>query len=223
MDYRELEKSELFKGLNNSDICRVCGCLGTCTKTYKKGAVITRKGEVSQQFGVVLSGVAHSVGLNAHGEPYTVRFYSEGEYINAASAISGRASAFTVKASGRLTVLHVPVKKIVRQCPKVCAAHAKVANNLMKCIAGDALFFQERADCLSKPTIRGKVTAFFDTSVISDYNNGLVKEKEFTIPFNREELAEYLGVERSALSRELSKMKKDGLIDFDRNVFKKFW
>jgi CRP-like cAMP-binding protein len=206
MNYQQLKHIPLFQGLGSSEISKVYDCFGGEIRHYEIGKVVINAGETLKKFGVVLGGQAQVCGINS----CVVTAIYEGGYIGA--LLSGKSSPVTVKAADSLTVLFLPFNKLTGQCLKNCKYHTKVLNNFIDEISSKAISLYKRIDCLVKPTIREKVMAYF--------NQFEHFEQSFDIPFNREEMAKHLNVERSALSRELSKMKNDGLINFRKNTFK---
>ena len=210
MNYSKYSDLELFRGLDNTEIKQVCDCFGITVGEYDKGEGVVYQGERLSHFMVVLEGTANSYKTDIHGKWFTVSVINRGGYIGAFLAgDSSRTSPVAVTAQSKLTVLFVPFDKVVQQCERNCKAHTKVTANFIAGISAKAMLLFERIDCLIKPTIREKVMAY-----LSQFGCSQVQ-----VPFDREGLAEYLNVERSALSRELSKMKKDELIDYNKNNF----
>jgi len=207
MDYSNLD---LFQGLTETEIKQVCDCFGVTVSRYDKGEGVVYEGERLSHFMVVLEGIAHSYKTDIHGKQFTVSIIGQGGYIGAFLAGDpSRSSPVAVIAQSELTVLFIPFDKIIRQCERSCKAHAKVTANFIAGISAKAMLLFERIGCLIKPTIREKVMAY-----LAQFGC-----EQIELPFDREGLAEYLNVERSALSRELSKMKKDSLIDYHKNHF----
>jgi CRP-like cAMP-binding protein len=120
-------------------------------------------------------------------------------------------SPVTVIAAEKTEILFMNYRKIITTCRASCSFHAKLIENMLNLIATKNLVLNQKIDILSKRKIRDKLMYFFDL------RRGAAKK--FTIPFDREELAQYIGADRSALSNELSKMKKEGIIKFDKNTF----
>ena len=213
-----MQSLELFQGLNDSQIRQLCDCFGAHIADYNEGEIIVGEGEKLKRFAVVLKGQACSFKTDISGKVFTVSVIKEGGYIGAfLVGDKNKYSPVTVTARDNLTVLFVPFNSLVRQCEKSCLAHSMVLSNFITGISAKAMLLFERIDCLIKPTIREKVMAYLIQC--RDCGDGGRAQPEITIPFNREQLAEYLNVERSALSRELSKMKRDALIDYNKNIF----
>jgi len=102
--------------------------------------------------------------------------------------------------------------QILHTCPNSCAYHTKLIENMLELIANKNLQLQSRMEIISLKAVRAKVMRYLESFVPKQGRN-------ITIPFNREEMADFLCVERSALSHELSKMKRDGLIEYKKNKF----
>jgi len=212
MDYSQLD---LFHGINSEEIQLICECFGASVHGYSKGEMIVHEGELVKRFGVVLSGRADSFKTDISGRVFTVAIIRGGGYIGAflaGLAESGRQSPVTVTAAEELTVLFIPFDRLVKPCSRNCESHTKVLSNFIAGVCIKGMLLYERIDCLIQPTIREKIMAY-----LGKFDSGT---NAFEIPFDREGLAEYLNTDRSALSRELSKMKRDGLIDYCRNVFR---
>jgi CRP-like cAMP-binding protein len=125
----------------------------------------------------------------------------------------GQISPLTVQATSESTVIFFPIKTLLMRCKKNCPHHEQLLQNYIGIIAEKGLELHERVNCLLEPTVRQKILAYLRK--ISHEQ----KSREIILPINRNIMAEYLNVERSALSRELSRMKNDGLIDYKKNKF----
>jgi CRP-like cAMP-binding protein len=123
-------------------------------------------------------------------------------------------SPVSVQAQDDVSVLLIPFDRVFTRCEKACPWHDKLLRNFINIVAEKGLVLHERIDCLLKSTVREKILAYL-TRISREQNSRTV-----SIPINRNAMAEYLNVERSALSRELSKMKRDGILDYRKNDFK---
>jgi CRP-like cAMP-binding protein len=123
-------------------------------------------------------------------------------------------SAVFVQAQSDVSVLSIPYDGLLTWCKKACPKHIRLIKNYIGIVAGKGLVLHERIDCLLRPTVRDKIMNYL-LRVAREQQN-----RAFTIPMNRNEMAAYLNIERSALSRELSYMKRDGLIAYSRNSFR---
>ena len=212
-----LERSPFFDGIRPSDIKKMIGCLGAAYKEYEKNETVLWEDSVVTQVGIILSGHARSIKVNTSGKLVIVTLLEEGGYIGALLAASRhRKSPVSVQATDRLSVLFFPVERLLTSCHHACPCHARLLSNFLSGVAEKALVLHDRNDCLIKPTIRDKVLTYL-TRVANEKNS-----RAFTIPLDRNAMAEYLNVDRSALSRELAGMKRDGLIDYHKNHFTLF-
>ena len=131
------------------------------------------------------------------------------------SALS-KESPVSVQAQDEASVLMIPYDRVLAPCEKACPKHDRLLRNYISIVAEKGLILHERINCLLKPTVREKILAYL-LRVSHEQ-----KSSSFQIPLNRNAMSEYLNIERSALSRELSSMKRDGLIDYHRNNFRLF-
>jgi CRP-like cAMP-binding protein len=208
-----LEKSPLFRGIAKRDIETVITCLSGARKEYGKDENIVWEGDKVENVGILLSGSARSVKTDANGKLVIVTLIEPGGYIGLLLAAShDRTSPVTVQAMEKLSVLFIPIRNILVRSD--CPHHAKIIANLLDGIAEKALVLHDRNDCLIKSTVRAKVLTFLSRLAIE------ADSRSFAVPMGRDAMAEYLDVDRSALSRELSWMKRDGLIDYEKNRFK---
>lgn len=213
MDYLDaLEKSPLFRGIPYGDIEAILGRLSAVRREYGKGETVLWEGEAVSDIGILLSGSARSVKTDVSGKLVMVTLLEPGSYIGVLLAAShDRKSPVSVQALCGISALFIPVRNILERSD--CPRHPELLANLLDGIAEKALVLHDRNDCLIKPTIRDKVLTFLAREA------NKAGSRSFTASMGRCAMAEYLDVDRSALSRELSRMKRDGLIDFNKNTF----
>jgi CRP-like cAMP-binding protein len=202
MNYKELERLQLFRGLTPTEIRCVCDCFGAQVRTYKKGALIFRRNEPQKHFGVIVGGVPSANG--------------EGEYLGEILGAGGICLATVTSPEDKFAVLLVPFRKLTRSCSNACTAHAKLTANFLAAISAQVTALHERLNCLCQPNTRAKALAFLEAKM---RETSCELCREFDIGVDRTSMAEYLSVQHSALSRELSKMQDDGIITFNRNMF----
>jgi CRP-like cAMP-binding protein len=215
MDYTEaLAESHFFKGITKNDIAKMITCLNAEYREYEKNEMILWEGSVSTTVGIVLSGRARSIKTDISGKLVIVTLLEQGSYISVLLAAShDRKSPVSVQASDHCSALFFPIERILGVCRNACPCHISLLCNILDAVAERALVLHDRNDCLIKPTVREKVLTYL-TRVSAEKES-----RSFTIPLDRNAMAGYLNVDRSALSRELSCMKKDGLIGFHKNSF----
>jgi CRP-like cAMP-binding protein len=212
-----LEQTDLFAGIAPKDLEALLGCMNARIKEYEKNEMVLWEGDQISEIGMVLSGRGRSIKETLSGKTVIVTLLKEGSLIGVLLAASReRRSPVSVQALDHLSVLFIPIMHVLHRCAKVCPRHDRLLRNVLDGIAEKALILHDRNDCLIKPTIREKVLTYLTRTAKEQQSPTL------TIPFDRSAMAEYLNVDRSALSRELSQMRKDGLIDFYKNNFRLF-
>lgn len=213
--YLELLTSiDIFEGINSSDLMSLINCAEGSTCTYPKNTAIILAGDKVEFLGIVLSGEALIMKEKADGMRTIISSLETGDYFAETICFSKSGiSPVSVIASSDVTVLKLNFAKVVSTCTNSCSFHAKLISNLLRIVANKNLVLQQHLDVLSKRNIEGKILTFLEyyKDPDSDY---------ITIPFSREEMADYLCVDRTALSHQLSKMKREGKIDYFKNQFR---
>jgi len=202
----------LFQNIAFSDLEPILSCLSARAATYQKDDVILLSGDPVSFVGLVLSGSVRIIKEDVDGNSTILSklTISEvfGEVFSYAEIFH---SPVTVQAVEETEVLFLDCGKMITSCSNACPFHARLIKNMLKLFAQKNLMLNQKIEVLSKRTTRDKLFCFFDQQ------RGVASK--FTIPFSREEMATYLCIDRSAMSNELSKMRKDGLIRFNRNEF----
>lgn len=209
-----LTKSPLFKGIDTYSIPSMLGCLRAREKSYSKNEYIFHTGSSSAEIGIVLSGAIQVIKEDVWGNNTILTQLTEGMLFGEAFVI-GNAGKISVSVYSiqQSRVLFLDKEKIMTPCSAVCEFHFAVSHNMLKILAQKNIFLTERMDHLCKRTLREKVLSY-----LSDASQK-AGSKEFTIPFDRQGLADYLAADRSALSAVLGKLKKEGILDFNKNEF----
>jgi len=203
----------LFRGIDGPALASMLHCLGARTEHARKGETLLMAGDRPEYIGVVLAGLLHISRGDRDGNRSLLATVPPGEIFAEALCCAGVAeSPVTVTASVESTVLLLPFRRIPRTCPKACAHHAKLIENMLGLLAEKALRLQERMEIVCLKSVRAKALRHLASFVPE-------QGRSVTIPFNREQWADYLCVERSALSHELARMKRDGLIEYKKNHF----
>jgi CRP-like cAMP-binding protein len=213
----DLRQTKLFLGIEPHEIEGLLDCLCTKRVDYAKGDYIIEEGSKVYDFGIILSGHGRAIKWDPSGRLIIITLLKKGSEIGVILAASlDHRSPVTVQAQDDVSVLQIPFERVLTRCEKACPCHDKLLRNYINIVAEKGLVLHERIDCLLRPTVREKILAYL-LRVSHEQQKSI-----FTIPMNRNAMAEYLNVERSALSRELSNMKRDGLIDYHKNSFRLF-
>ena len=209
-----LAGTKLFAGTAPDEIKSMLQCLGARERRFKEGARIHRMGDAIKTVGLVLDGCVRIENVDAWGNVNVLGTMGIGDMFGAAyAAAPDEPLLVDVVAAKDSRVWFVKLSKVLTTCPRSCPRHARISANVTAIIARRNIELSRRIFHVAPKTIRGKVLAY-----LSDEAER-AGSREFDIPFNRQRLADYLGVDRSALSAELSRMQKAGLIETHRNHF----
>ena len=187
----------LFQGFEPGEREKILNCLQGKSRTYEKDELILRAGDVVSALGMVLSG--------------SVLIENDDVWGN--RSVLDKAGLGQIFAENT-QVLFLDIRKVLSLCPRLCSFHHQLIRNLLMISSQKNLTLSRRIFNTSSKTIRGRLLSYLSYEALKHGS------REFSIPFNRQQLADYLGVDRSALSAELGKMQRDGLIQVKR---KDFW
>ena len=202
----------LFEGIEFSDFEKTISCLSPTKKRINKSEIILNAGDKVDYIYIVLSGsvkvVKHDIDgkENVLAELYASEIF--GEVFACGNVLHSPVMVISLEES---EILLLDYKKIITSCPSACPSHTKLIGNMLKLLANKNLMLHQKIEIISKRTTRERLLLYFD--IIRG------TEKKFTIQHNRENLAAYLCVDRSAMSNEFSKMQKEGIIKYNRNKF----
>ena len=209
-----LHAAPLFSGISGEELAAMLSCLAARIDTFPKGARLLRAGDAAEEVGLVLAGSVLIVQEDIWGNRNILLKAPPGQSFAAAYACApGSVLNVSVVAETPVTVMFLNVKRILNVCSSVCAHHSRIIRNLLVELAEKNLRFSEKLIHVGQRTTRAKLMSYFSAEAQR------LGKYEFDIPFSRQQLADYLGVERSGLSLELGKMKKDGLLDFYKSHF----
>lgn len=148
------------------------------------------------------------------GNRHIMTYVSAGEIFGEAYACSNdKTSNVEVVAADKCIVAFLDTYKVMTVCSSSCQFHSNLIHNLIYMLADRCVVMNEKITHLSKRSTKEKVLSYLSARAAKCGSD------EFDIPFNRQQLADYLSVDRSAMSAELSRMKKNGEIDFMKNHF----
>ena len=207
--------SPLFLGIKPDELNAMLSCIGYHIGTFKKGDIIAFEGDNLKHIGIIISGAVDMVKEDLWGnKTMLVRMRKDELFGETFACGSDSLSVVTFLVSEDAKVLFMPFDRVMHSCTMACQFHHRLIENMVKIIADKNQNLMRKVDVVSKRTIREKLLAYL--SIQAQVQN----TRYFEIPLGRVELAEYLCVDRSALTRELAKMKEDGLIDYDKNCFR---
>ncbi|NLT18187.1 MAG: Nitrogen fixation regulation protein FixK [Firmicutes bacterium ADurb.Bin080] len=210
-----LALSPLFEGITEKDILPLLSCLTFKEREFSPGETILAEGERVDSVGLVISGGAHISMNDFWGNRSIVADLGPGDIFGEVYALSGgtNLSGVEVVAYQSSEILFLNFKRMITVCSSACDFHNRLISNLLKIVGEKNLMITEKMRCLTKRSTREKLLSYFSLESKKQGKN------QISIPFNRQELADYLSVDRSAMSAELSRMKEEGIIDYRKNSF----
>ena len=214
-NFEQYTRGALFHGIAPQDCAKVLGCLNGQVRRYSKGEYVVRRGDKVRSLGFVMEGLVTMERTDALGNRSILGNVAAGGVFAEVFAASGAPSEVDVVATVSTTVAHIDFERILNTCPTTCSYHAKLIRNLFAAMGQRNLALTRKIADVTPRTIRGRLISY-----LSDQATRHADERGvFHIPYSRQQLADYLCVDRSALSTELTRMKKDGIIDFEKNDF----
>ena len=184
----------LFSGIAEENLRAMLRCLHAHEKAFKKGEILIMDRDHVQQVGVVLSDPGQLM-----GEMFAVQ-HEPSAYVSFVAAEDTR-------------VLFLRVDNIIHDCPNRCAFHGRLVTNFFDLLGRKGVSLMEKIEVSSRPSLREKILAYLSMQAQKQ------ESRYITLPLNRTEMASYLHANRSAMTRELSEMQAEGLIEFDGNTF----
>lgn len=209
-----LKRCPLFVNIMESELEALLKCLGARFVSYRKEEFIFQAGERPRYVGVVLSGSVHVITEDYWGNRMIMTAIEPG-YLFGEAFSCANVAALPVSAVAHTPaeILLLDYQKIVTTCSSACSFHNMLIQNMMMVLASKNIFLTQKIAHITKKTTRDKVLSFLSEQALR------AGRATFEIAFNRQELADYLAVERSALSGTLSKMQTEGLITYHKNRF----
>lgn len=209
-----MENISLFNKLKEYEIDELLGFLHATTKVFKTGSVVLDKGDKFSNIIVVLVGELSVNTRNIDKTEMLIGKVLSGESFGANYVCAGvKSSSVIVRAEKQTGVLFLPYERMLMMHESVSQWQKQLLRNLFEQVAKENLILQSRMNVLNRKTIREKIL-FYLNSVVDEAGSN-----EIVIPFSREEMAEHLCVDRCALSRELSNLHREGVLDYKKNEF----
>ena len=209
-----LKKSKLFESINESDIENIIDCLEAKEKKYSKGNYIYRLGDSISTLNMVVEGEIHIVKEDYWGNVSILTEIGVGELFGETYAcLKNIPLQVNVVAVKDCTVIEFDINKVLNKVINICEFYSRIIQNLLFVLASKNFMLTNKLEAMSQRSTRNKVMTYLSQQ--SSKND----KKEFDIPFNRQQLADYLAVDRSALSKEISRLRDEGILEFNKNHF----
>ena len=212
--YEELKNTKIFSSATEFECQAMMFCFKTRFKTFPKNSHIIKQGEPMEDLVLILKGGAIVENIDHLGDISILMRLKKGDVYGLELAYAGDATyKDSLIATEKTLVLFMNKHRVINPCANRCKRHDIVVKHIMQMVAENNMQLLEKVTHMSKKTIREKLLSYFYS--LSEK----AKSNYFEIPFNKTELASFLSVDRSAMSTELTKMREDGLIDFDKRQF----
>ena len=212
-----LINNSLFRSIPESDIPILLKHLEAYTGQYKKDTFIKMTGDPADFIGIVLSGEIYICQTDFYGNRSIVASFTAGNLFAEAFACAGIAQLpADILAAADCRILFLSSRTLFQSCDRCSSFHHQLIANLLGIVSRKNLYLNQKLSYISRGTTKEKLLAYLSDQAKQNHSN------EFTIPFNRQELADFLGVERSAMSAELGKLSKLGILETQRRYFRLF-
>ena len=209
-----LRKCPLLFHISDENLIPILGCIGARVVSYKKNETIIAEESAAKNIGIVLSGSVQIIQLDYYGNRSIVSTVEPSEVFGEAFACAQvKSIPVSIVADENAEIMFVDCMRVLGACSNACEFHRQMIYNLMKDLAMKNIMFHQKISVTSKRSTREKLMAYL---LLQAKKNG---SDSFDIPYDRQELADYLEVDRSGLSVEISKMRREGIIENRKNHF----
>jgi len=213
-NFSVLRQSPLFEGIREEDIPGLLACLGASVRKIGKQQHIMSEGDPATQLGILLSGSASIINQDILGNRSILSLVQPGQlFAESFSCAGAKTLPVSVVANEDSSVMLIDSRRITQSCSNACGFHNQMIYNLLQAVAARNLEFHQKLEITAKRTTREKLMAYLLSQAKA------AGSREFAIPYDRQGLADYLGVERSAMSAELSRLQKEGVLQTNRSRF----
>lgn len=200
-------RNSLFNNIDEQEQLSMMSCFNTRIKKYKSGEIICFYSDIDNGIGIMESGQAQVVQSMMNGSKTILENLNEGDIFGQMFYFHGTRDSISVEATTECSIRFIDYEHIIKRCSRACDHHSQLVHNILCMISDKTQDVCEHLEVLSQRSIRDKLNTYFEIM------SSKADSDTFEIPFNMTTLADYLSVDRSAMSRELGKMKEEGLIE----------
>lgn len=206
----EVSKSSLFYNIGETDQAQMMHCFKSSIRNYKAGEIICYFDDEDMGIGIIETGTAKVIHSSVGGSQTILEYVQEGGIFGQLFYHYAGKENIILEASTDCSIRYIDYEHIIKRCSRACSHHSQLVHNVLMMVSEKTQSICEHLEVLSQRTIRERLISYF--SILAAQNNS----NSFTIPFSLSVLADYLSVDRSAMSRELGKMKDEGLIKVNK-------
>ena len=212
--FEVLRKCQLFDGIEDENLIAILSCLGARTARYERHRAVMTEGEAAREVGILLSGEAQIERVDYFGNRSIMATVGKSELFGESFAFAeSKHIPVSVVATEDCEVLWFDAARLTRTCGNSCHFHQTMIYNMMRNLAVKNLIFHQKIEVVSGRTTREKLMTYLTLQAKR------LGRRRFEIPYDRQALADYLEVDRSGLSAEIGKLKKEGIINCRKNDF----
>lgn len=209
-----VKKSPLFYGITDDELYTLLKCCAGEQVLYEDGESIFRMGESVDKVVILLTGRARVIQENFWGQQENIFYVKEGELFGESySCARTPVLPVSVVAEGACETLFLNYQRMITFCPLACDFHTRFIHNLLRLVSERNVKLESKLEHVCRKTTREKLLSYLSQQAIASGS------RDFDVPYNRQELAEYLCVDRSAMSNELGKMRNEGMLEFRKKHF----
>jgi CRP-like cAMP-binding protein len=209
-----LSGTALFRGIEETEFQGLLSCLEATERRFQKGETVLRRGDRTERMGLLLEGTVHIVREDFWGNRSMVGLAVSGDIFAESYSLTGETLEVSVLAATDCEILFFNASKAVSGCAQVCSFHEQLSRNLLGILARKNLLLTEKMRHMARKTTREKLLSYLSAQALQ------ASGPEFDIPLDRQQLADFLGVERSAMSAALGKLRDEGVLEFRKNHFR---
>ena len=213
-EYDDFLQLPLFQGIKADELQAMLKCIGAYDRYHKKGEYISMSSEALRCVSLILQGTVHMISEDIWGSKALLVVMHKGELFGESFACgTSMAAVVSFQAAEEVRALYMPFERVMHSCPNSCQFHHRLVENMLTRIADKNVQLMQKVKIISQKTLRDKILTYLSLQV------RLQGSRRIELPLGRIGLAEYLCADRSALTRELVRMREEGIIEYHRNSF----
>lgn len=210
-----IKSNQLFENISEYEIRQILKCSKAYIADYKDNQIVFQKEDIIKKLGIVLEGQFNLVSQKYNGARVIVTAIEQNDLFGEALAFSStKETPYDLVSSGNSRALIIPYNIFFNMCKEMCGFHKTLISNMLAILSDKIVMLNNKMHILNAETLKGRIAVYLLN--IHKKTNSLI----FDMPMKRQELADFLNVKRPSLSRELSNMQQDNIIEVYRSTVK---